>query len=183
MDEKDQKIEELEQRLEETQRELDAWKRNAAPNRYDNRKQLKPWKFVLIVVGVFAVFAAAVLAVVFALMNSDKQSPAMAEELLRAIIAQDSDRAYALIYPGKVDREEFDLGFAEMCAAWRTGGGGDTFELKRTGWSMNASGGVTQYTSQYEVTSGGARFTFRLTRAVKGDNAGMTGAQISAVLP
>lgn len=181
MDEKDQKIQELEQRLEETQRELDAWKLNAPPYRYDNRKQLKPWKFVLIVWGVFAVFAAAVLAVVFAVMNSDKQSPAMAEEMLRAIIAQDSDRAYALLYPGLLDREEFDQGFAEMCAAWRTGGGGDTFELKRTGWSMNASGGVTQYTSQYKVASGGARFTFKLVRAVQGDNMGVTWAHISAV--
>ena len=183
MDEKDQKIKELEQRLEEMQREVDTLKQKTSPYRYENRKQLKPWKAVLIAVGIIAVFVTVVLAVAFALMNSDKQSPAMAEEMLRAIIAQDSDRAYALIYPGILDREEFDRGFAEMCAAWRTGGGGDTFELKRTGWSMNASGSVTQYTSQYKVTSGGARFTFQLVRAVQGDNMGVTWAHISEVRP
>ena len=183
MDEKDQKIQELEQRLEEMRREADTLKQNASPYRYDQRKGLRPWKVVLIAVGIFAVIIAVVLAVVFAMMNSDKQSPAMAEEMLRAIAAQDPDRAYALTYPGALEREEFDRGFAEMCAAWRTGGGGDTFELKRTGWSMNISGGVTEYTSQYEVTSGGARFTFRLARAVQGDNMGMTWARITSVLP
>lgn len=183
MDEKDQKIKELEQRLEETQRELDAWKQNAVLYRYDNRKQLKPWKIVLIVVGLLAVFVAAVLAAVFALMNSDKESPAMAEELLQAIVDQDSDRAYALTYPGVLEREEFDRAFAEMCETWRAGGGGDTFALKRVGWSMNASGGVTQYTSRFEVASGRARFTFQLVRAVQGDNMGVTWAQISVIYP
>ena len=183
MDEKDQKIQEMEQQLVEMQREVDALKQGAAPYRYDDRKRVKPWKIILTVVGILAAIVAVVLAVVFAMMNHDKESPAMAEEMLQAIVDQDADRAYALTYPGALEREEFDLGFAEMCAAWRAGGGGDTFELKRTSWSMNTSGGVTQYTSGYEVTSGEARFAFKLTRVKKGDGMGMISAQISQILP
>ena len=177
------KIQEMEQRLEEMQREVDTLKQNASLYRYDNRKQLKPWKIILIAVGILAALGAVVLTVVFVMMNSDKQSPAMAEEMLQAIAEQDPDRAYALTYPDALKREDFDRGFAEMCAAWRTGGGGGTFELKRASWSMNTSGGVTEYTSEYEVTSGEARFTFQLARAVQGDNMGMTWAKIFSVLP
>ena len=183
MDEKDQKIQEMEQRLEEMQREVDTLKQNASPYRYDNRKRLKPWKIILGVVGSLVILMAVVLIIVFALMNSDKHSPAMAEQMIQAIVDQDADGAYALTYPGALNREEFDQGFAEMCAAWRTGGGSDTFELKRNSWSMNASGGAAQYTSGYEITSGEARFAFKLIRVAKGDSTGITGAQISLILP
>ena len=183
MDEKGQEIQEMEQRLEEMQREVDTLRQAPSPYRYDNRKRLKPWKIVLIAVGCIAALVAAVLAVVFTLMNSDKQSPAMAEQMMRAIVEQDADGAYALLYPGALDRETFDQGFGEMCAAWRAGGGGDAFELKRTSWSMNSSNGATQYTSGYEITSGEARFSFELTRVTRGDNGGITEAQISPILP
>ncbi|MBD5084420.1 MAG: DNA replication initiation control protein YabA [Clostridiales bacterium] len=183
MDEKDQKIQEMEQQLREMQREVDTLKQNASPHRHDNRKRLKPWKIILMAVGILVAIVVVLLVAVFALMNSDKQSPAMAEQMIRAIVEQDADGAYAMTYPGALEREEFDQGFAEMCAAWRTGGGGDTFVLKRTSWSMNASGGATQYTSGYEVTSGEARFAFKLIRVTKGDNTGIIGAQISQILP
>ncbi|MBD5117994.1 MAG: hypothetical protein HDT37_02620 [Clostridiales bacterium] len=183
MNEKDQKIQEMEQQIEEMQQTIDMLKQGATPYRHDSRKRLKPWKIILMVVGVIVAIVVVALAAVLALMNSDKESPAMAEQMIQAIVEQDADRAYALTYPGALEREEFDQGFSEMCAAWRIGGGGDAFELKRTSWSMNASGGATEYTSKYEITSGEARFSFQLTRVVKGDNRGMTGAQISQILP
>lgn len=174
MDEREEKIREMERQLEGLQQEVDTLKR---------KKRLKPWKVILIVAGCIAALVAVVLAVVFGMMNSDKESPAMAEELLWAIVEQDADRAYALTCPGALEREEFDQGFGEMCAAWLAAGGGDTFELKRTSWSMKASGGVTQYEAGYEVASGGARFSFKLTRVEQGDNTGMIGAKISQILP
>ena len=173
MDETDQQLQEMERRMEGLQQEVDTLKR---------KKRIKLWKLALIVAGVIAALVAVVLAVVFGMMNNDKKSPAMAEELLQAIMAQDADRAYALTCPGALEREQFDQGFAEMCAAWRTAGGGDTFELKRTRWAMNTSNGVTQYVSGYEVTSGGARFSFTLTRVEQGDKAGVIGAKISQIL-
>lgn len=183
MDEKDRKIQGMERRLEEMQREVDTLKQGASPYQYDSgRKPLKPWKIILIVVGsltALAALAAALVLLGFTLMNeADKETTTMAEEMLQAIVDQDVDRAYALTYPDAVGRDEFEREFEKMCATWRAGGGGDSFQLKRTSWSMNSSGGVTEYTSVYEVASGGTWFTFQLTRMAHGETTGMTGAQL-----
>ena len=201
MDEKDQKIQEMEQKLEEMQREMDALKgrprqfqygegvskAGTGSFRYDQRPvpppKVRSLRIALVVTGSLAALAAVVAVVlflVFRLVNTGaKDSPAMAEQIIQAIVEEDADGAYALTYPGALDREGFDWGFAEMCAMWHAAGGGDTFELKRTSWSMNASGGITQYTSVYEVVSGEANFSFKLVRSSKGDSTWMTSAQIA----
>ncbi|MDE6281047.1 MAG: hypothetical protein K2M15_04550 [Oscillospiraceae bacterium] len=201
MDEKDQKIQEMERRLEEMQREMDALKygrsqfqQGAGPSmsgtgtfRYGQwaappPKKARPLRIALIVVGSLTVLAALVAALVFlvfTLMNKvDKETTAMAEEMLQAIVDQDTDRAYALTYPDALRRDEFEREFEKMCATWRAGGGTDSFQLKRTSWSMNSSGGVTEYTSVYEVASGETWFTFQLTRVAHGETMGITEAQL-----
>lgn len=201
MDEKNERIQELERQLEGLQQEVDTLKRGTPRSRYGTGPdqpgpggfryhqhpapppKVRLGRIALIVVGCLAALAAVVAVLIFlitTLMNTmDKETTAMAEELLQAVVEQDADRAYALMYPGAVERETFDQGFAEMCETWRTAGGSDTFELKRTSLSINSSNGVTQYESGYKVTSGGARFSFTLTRVEQGDSTGMVGAQIS----
>lgn len=199
MDEKDRKIRELEQKIKEMQREMDTLRREASqlphgawPSRpgmetfrYDRRPapppKAQPLRIILIVAGSLTALVTAVavmLLLAFALMNTvDKESTALAEEMLQAIVDEDADWAYALTYPGTLKRDEFGPEFEEMCAIWRSGGG-DSFQLKRTSWSMNFSGGVTEYVSIYEVASGEARFTFTLTRLARGETTGIAGAQL-----
>lgn len=200
MDERDQKIQELERQLEETRREADALRRGApqfccgeepdrpGPGGFRYQQQpapppkARPGRVALIVVvclAALAAVAAAMVFLIFTVMNTvDKETTAMAEELLQAVVEQDADRAYALIYPGTVSREEFDRGFARLCAMWRDGNGGDTFALRRTSYSSNSSGGVTHCTSVYKVTSGQARFVLQLSRMALGDTTGITEAQL-----
>lgn len=200
MDKKDQKIQELERKLEEMQREVDALKygrsqfqQGTEPSmpgtgtfRYERRAapppKARPLRIALIVVGgltALAALAAALVFLAFTLMNKvDKETTAMAEEMLQAIVDQDTDRAYALTYPDALSRDEFEREFEKMCATWRAGGGGDSFQLKRTSWSMNSSGGVTEYTSVYEVASGETWFTFQLTRMAHGETMGITEARL-----
>ena len=126
-----------------------------------------------------AAVAAVLVFLLFTVMNTvEKETTAMAEVLLQAIVEQDADRAYALAYPGIASREKFDQDFAQMCAVWRDGGGGDVFTLRRTSYSMNSSGGVTHRISAYKVTSGQARFVLRLSRMALGETTGITAAQL-----
>lgn len=198
MDEKDQKIQEMERELEGLRQEMDALKCGSSQFRYETEPsrpgsgtfrydqqpasppKAKSGRIALIIAGCLAALAVLVTVLVlgvFTLINRvDRESAAMAEEMLWAVEGQDVDRAFALVYPGALARNEFDQGFEEMCAIWRDGGGSGSFELKRTSWSMNSSGGVTEYKSVYEVFSGQARFTFELVREVHGETTGMTQA-------
>lgn len=199
MDERDQKIRKLERQLEQSRQEADALRHGAVrlPSeadppgpeafRYQQRPapppKAKPGRIALILLGsltALAALAALLVFLVFTFMNLiDKESTVLAEELLQAVVEQDADRAYALAYPGTVSREEFDQGFAQLCAVWRDGGGGDAFALRRTSYSMNSSGGVTHCVSVYRVTSGEARFFLQLSRTAIGETTGITGAQLS----
>lgn len=198
MDERDEKIQKLERQLEEARQEADALRHGAVrlsgeanpPGRgafrYEQRPapppRVRPGRVALIIVVCLAALAAVAAALVFLLftvMNTvDRETTAMAEELLQTVVEQDADRAYALIYPGTVSREKFDQGFAQLCAVWREGNGGDTFALRRTGYSMNSSGGVTHCTSVYKVTSGQARFVLQLSRMALGETTGITEARL-----
>lgn len=200
MDERDRKIQELERQLEETRREADALRRGTPQFRYGEEParpgpggfryhqqpapppKARPGRVALIIVGCLAALAAMAAALMFLIFTVtdmvDKETTAMAEELLQAVVEQDADRAYALIYPGSVSREEFDQDFARMCAVWREGNGGDTFALRRTSYSMNSSGGLTHCTSVYRVTSGQARFVLQLSRMAFGETTGINMAQL-----
>lgn len=199
MDEKDQKIRDLERQIEGMRQEIDvlrrggpqfqrgAWPQGAQAFPYGQRPparpKARPLRVVLIVVGsltAIVVFAAALVFLMFTLLNeADKETTTMAEELLQAIVDQDEDRAYALIYPRTLPREEFEPIFAELCATWRDGGGGSAFTLKRTSWSMNSSGGISHCSSVYWVSSGEARFFLEVERKAAGETTGLTGAQLS----
>lgn len=199
MDERDQKIQELERQLEEARREADALRHGAVrlpgeanppgPGafRYEQRPapppKVKPGRVVLILLGsltALAALAALLVFLVFTFMNLvDKETTVLAEELLQAVVEQDADRAYALTYPGTVSREGFDQGFAQLCAVWRDGSGGDAFTLRRTSYSMNSSGGVTHCASVYRVSSGEARFFLEVERKAIGETTGITEAWLN----
>lgn len=201
MEDKDWKIRKLERQLAEARREAESLRRGEdarfrygtgqprpAPGsyRYDQRTpqpKVRPGRIALIIGGslaaVFLVAALLVLLIVTELNSVDPDTTAQAEALLQAVVNQDADRAFALTYPGTLSREEFDVGFAELCEVWRDGNGGDTFELKRTSWSANSSGGITRYTSVYRVSSGRARFVLELDRKASGETAGITRAYLT----
>ena len=187
MDEKDRKIRELERELAEARREADRVPPVPGPYRYDQRPapppRAKPGRIALIIVGclaVLAVVAAALVFFAFTMLNSvDRETTALSEELLQAVAEQDGERAYALFYPGALSREEFDQGFAELCAVWREGNGGGTFTLKRTSYSMNTRGGVTYCASVYRVSSGEARFFLEVDRKAMGETTGLVSARLS----
>lgn len=200
MDERDQKIQELERQLEKVRQEVDTLKQAASfrdgpgrirpergTYRYDRRPapppKAKPGRIALIIVGclaALAVLAAALVFLTFAILNSaDKETTVLAEELIQAVVERDADRAYALVYPGTVSREEFDQGFAQLCAVWQEGGGGDAFALRRTSYSMNTSGGVTHCASVYRVSSGEARFFLEVKRKAIGETTGITKAWLN----
>ncbi len=194
MDEKDRKIRELERELAEARREAGRYRYTPdrvppvpGPYRYDQRPapppRAKPGRIALIIVGclaVLAVVAAALVFFAFTMLNSvDRETTALSEELLQAVAEQDGERAYALFYPGALSREEFDQGFAELCAVWREGNGGGTFTLKRTSYSMNTRGGVTYCASVYRVSSGEARFFLEVDRKAMGETTGLVSARLS----
>lgn len=200
MEDKDRKIRKLERQLAEARREADSLRREnsrfrygadqpqpaSESYRYDQRTpppKIKPGRIALIIGGSLAalvLLAALLVLLIFTALNSvDSDTTAQAEALLQAVVDQDADRAFALTYPGILSREEFDVGFAELCEVWRDGNGGDTFELKRTSWSMDSSGGITQYTSVYRVSSGQARFVLELDRKTSGETAGITRAYLT----
>ena len=201
MEDKDWKIRKLERQLAEARREVDSLRRGedsrfryetgqprSAPGsyRYDQRTpapEVKSGRMALIIGGsiaaVVAVAALLVFLIVTMLNSVDPDTTAQAEALLQAVVDQDGDRAYAMTYPGALSREEFDVGFAELCEVWRDGNGGNTFELKRTSWSANSSGGITRYTSVYRVSSGEARFVLELDRKASGETAGITRAYLT----
>ena len=168
LQENEQKIQEMEQKVTELEQK---------------GKKKKGWKKVLIVIGVFMTIFAVMFAVVVGMMLADKDSPAMAEQVLRAIVDGDSDGAYELMYPGLLDRETFVSEFSSICKVWREQGGEDTFTMKRQGWGVERKNGISQYTVNYKVTSGNAVFDMELVRAVQGDTAGMLGVHISVRLP
>ena len=90
MEGQDQKLQEMERQLDEMKQKLDQLER---------RKKRRPWKIILIVAGVIlGVVAAAVIAAV-ALMSSDKESPALAQQFIQAVVDQDVQSAYELLYP------------------------------------------------------------------------------------
>ncbi len=194
MDEKDRKIRELERELAEARREAGRYRYTPdrvppvpGPYRYDQRPapppRAKPGRIALIIVGclaVLAVVAAALVFFAFTMLNSvDRETTALSEELLQAVAEQDGERAYALFYPGALSREEFDQGFAELCAVWRDGNGGGTFTLKRTSYSMNTRGGVTYCASVYRVSSGEVRFFLEVDRKAVGETTGLVSARLS----
>ena len=143
------------------------------------QKQKKFWRTILIVLAAVVAVFAVVAAILFVMAERDKESPAMAQEFLQAVVQEDSGRAYALMYPGLQSEEDFAAGFEEICALWKTYGGGADFQLKRTGWHLEAERGVRQYTVEYEVTSGETLFRFRLLRAEQENLSGMVGANLS----
>ena len=171
MEEKDIQKEELEQKLEENSQKLQEMEQKLAELEKKGKKR-KGWKTALIVVGVL-----------LGMMNADKESPAMAEKVLQAIVDGDGDAAYALMYPGLMEREDFVPEFDQICQVWEESGGGDTFSMKRQGWGVSRKNGVSQYTANYEVTSGNITFDMELVRAEQGDTAGMLGFHISLRLP
>ena len=191
MDEKDRKIRELERELAEARREAGRYRYTPdrvppvpGPYRYDQRPapppRAKPGRIALIIVGCLAVLAVVAAALVFfAFTMLDRETTALSEELLQAVAEQDGERAYALFYPGALSREEFDQGFAELCAVWRDGNGGGTFTLKRTSYSMNTRGGVTYCASVYRVSSGEVRFFLEVDRKAVGETTGLVSARLS----
>lgn len=201
MEDKDWKIRKLERQLAEARREADSLRRRedsrfqyradqprpaSGSYRYDPctpPPKANPGRGALIIVGsLVAVILVAVLLIflIVTILNSvDQDTTAQAEALLQTVVDQDADRAFALTYPDALSREEFDVGFAKLCEVWRDGNGGDTFELKRTSWSMNSSGGITQYASVYLVTSGKARFVLELDRKASGETTGITRAYLT----
>lgn len=183
MEEKDIQKEELEQKLEENSQKLQEMEQKLAELEKTGKKKRKGWKTALIMVGVIAAVIVALALVLLGMMNADKESPAMAEKVLQAIVDGDGDAAYELKYPGLLGREEFKAGFDQMSQLWRESGGGDTFTMKRQGWGFHRGNGVSQYTVRYEVTSGNAVFDLELVRAVQGDTSGMLSAHISLRLP
>ena len=149
MEEKSQKLEDMELQMEKMQQRIDE---------LEHRKKRKPWKIILIVLGVFvAVFA---------------------EQVVQAIIDQDMDKAYDLVFPGAITQKEFAQGFEEMCQVWTSQGAGKTFELERKQWHLEAKDGMKKYTTGYIVTSGEAQLRFSLVRVVWDGQEGMTGAQL-----
>ena len=182
MEEKDIHQEELEQKLEENSQKLQEMEQKLAELEKKGKKR-KGWKTALIVVGVIAAVIVASALVLLGMMNADKESPAMAEKVLQAIVDGDGDAAYALMYPGLMEREDFVPEFDQICQVWEESGGGDTFSMKRRGWGVSRKNGVSQYTANYEVTSGNITFDMELVRAEQGDTAGMLGFHISLRLP
>lgn len=182
MEEKDIQKEELEQKLEENSQKLQEMEQKLAELEKKGKKR-KGWKTVLIVVGAIAAVIVASALVLLGMMNADKESPAMAEKVLQAIVDGDGDAAYALMYPGLMEREDFVPEFDQICQVWEESGGGDTFSMKRQGWGVSRKNGVSQYTANYEVTSGNITFDMELVRAEQGDTAGMLGFHISLHLP
>lgn len=182
MEEKDIQKEELEQKLEENSQKLQEMEQKLAELEKKGKKR-KGWKTALIVVGAIVAVIVALTLVLLGMMNADKESPAMVEKVLQAIVDGDGDAAYELMYPGLIEREEFAEGFDQVCQVWKESGGGDTFSMKRQGWGVSRENGVSQYTVKYEVTSGNITFDMELVRAEQGDTAGMLGFHISRRLP
>lgn len=176
MEERELEKQELEQRLQELEQKLENIEKSG-------KKKRKSWKTVLIVIGVIVAIAVVFVAVIFGMMNADKRSPEMAQKVLQAVVDADGDAAYELMYPGLMEREEFIAGFEQVCQVWREQGGGNTFSSKRQGWALSWENGVSQYTSNYEVTSGNVTFDMELVRAEQGDTEGMLGFHLSLRLP
>ena len=170
MEGQDQKLQEMERQLDEMKQKVEQLER---------RKKCKPWKIILIVAGVIlGVVAAAVIAAV-ALMSSDKESPALAQQFIQAVVDQDVQSAYELLYPGAIDQEEFEAIFRSMRQAWTELGGGEDFAMDRTSWSMRSRNGATQYNTEYRVTSGQAQFYFSMSRVERDGRAGLTSVYIA----
>ena len=169
MEEKSQKLEDMELQMEKMQQRIDE---------LEHRKKRKPWKIILIGLGVFVAVFVGLAVVLFAMMEMDKESPAMAEQVVQAIIDQDMDKAYDLVFPGAITQKEFAQGFEEMCQVWTSQGAGKTFELERKQWHLEAKDGMKKYTTGYIVTSGEAQLRFSLVRVVWDGQEGMTGAQL-----
>ena len=178
MEEKDLTKEELEQKLAENDQRFQEMEQKLAELEKGGKKKGKGWKKLLLVIGVIVAIFAVMTIVLLGMMYADKESPAMAEKVLQAIVDGDGHAAYEWMYPGLMEREEFVTGFDQGCQVWDESGGGDTFSLKRRGWGVSRKNGVSQYTANYEVTSGNITFDMELVRAEQGDTAGMLGFHI-----
>lgn len=163
MEDKDQRIQELEQQLEQMQQKVALM---------EGRQKRNRRRTVLIAVGGAAVLIVAAVAAVFIMMSMDKESPTLAESMLQAIVDGDVDGAYALFYPNSLDREEFEAAFDQMRAYWFAQGGQDTFTVRRVRWSMNANPASSRYESEFLVRSGDAQFDVQMVRVVQGESAG-----------
>ena len=143
------------------------------------RKKGKLWRTILITLLIILALFTLVAGILFVAAERDKVSPAMAEDFLQAVVAQDSEAAYALMYPGLQTQEAFAGGFREVCALWETYGGGESFTLERTGWHLDSQNGIKQWTVEYDVTSGETQFCLRLLRAEQEELSGLVGANLS----
>ena len=142
-------------------------------------KKGKLWRTLLTALIVILALFALVAAILFVMAEKDEISPVMAEAFLQAVVAEDNDAAYALMYPGLQTREAFAGGFREVCALWETYGGGENFTLERTGWRLDSQNGIKQWTVEYDVTSGETPFSLRLLRAEQEELSGLVGAYLS----
>lgn len=164
--EKDMQLRALEERVAELEQEKHRAKRR--------RRRV----VVIVCVSVVVLFAAAVILALF-LAAQDKESPAIAEAMLQAMLEQDVESAYALLYPGAIDREECSAALGSMYAYWFEHGGGDTFTLKRVSWSMNTNPASSRYETEFLVRSGDASFDLHLVRVVQGESAGVVSFNFS----
>lgn len=178
LEEWDRQMAERERKLERLERDIEGPERGSGRPKGPERGKRKGRRIIVMIALAVLALCAVVFTVVFGLMAADRGSPAMAEEVIQAVIDQDVRSAYGLMYPGAVSRADFSSGFSDMCRVWTSQGGGDTFELRRTSWSMDSSNGFTKYTTRFTVISGGARFEFTLIRAEGDGGAGMVWAQL-----
>lgn len=169
---------ELERQLEDKERELREMTKQAERQEQTAERAKRQGRALLLAaLGMVAllVIMIVVMALVFAftLVEMDTASPAMAEEFLQAVADRDEERAWALMYPGSVAREEFGQTFEETCRFWQEQGGGDTFTLRRGSLYINSGDGMSRYEAKFSVKSGQTTFHLTLIRVVQGNRSGI----------
>lgn len=132
----------------------------------------------VICVAIALVIAAGVIALVVNIFQKDRESPAVAQAFLQALADEREADAWRLMYPGVMAEESFREHFDDLCSFWKEQGGEKTFTIRRTGFSINFSGGMTTYETNYSVKSGKARFHLTVTRVKVDQRSGITGIQL-----
>lgn len=132
----------------------------------------------VISIAITLVIAAGVIALVVNVFQRDRESPAVAQAFLQAVADEKEEDAWRLMYPGFASKKGFRMYFEDLCRYWREQGGEKTFTLRRTGFSINYSGGAATHETKYLVKSGKARFHLTVTRIQADRRSGITEIQL-----
>lgn len=132
----------------------------------------------VICIAITLVIAAGVAALVVSIFQKDRESPAVAQAFLQAVAEEKEEDAWRLMHPGRMSKKDFQVYFADLCRYWREQGGEKDFTLRRTGFSINYSGGAATHETRYSVKSGEVRFQMIVTRIQADRRSGITEVQL-----